>query len=404
MASLNPRRLTDPTVLAKISPHRLARFLSPFSHYLSDRGLEWQPLLDSEPEYVELGETLLKSDEGTPEELLIALFFVNEMATENRASDLESRCREAGYELEMEEEATAADVAIEVWLTHPEILEEAHATTIINRRRSFRSFRGVEDIPTSFPRDDDRLAAFETDMRSWFAGQNRGRWCRVTTHDDGPLTWILISHGDRFTREASIKGGKPGSTVFQPEKVDVLFHSSESNELWINAAAKEMDTYRFFIGKRVFGRADYFEAQDRYTLEPIRDNGRRALSYIDVPGIESVHLIELQTASGGTPWMTTTRRSDDLMTAMERRNISIASSPRLSSASFRLKFQGSRRPLTVQITPPNGGNYTRDQDAPIIETWLRARGFVIPRRDRAEETLPVMVGPGTDARPERVSS
>jgi hypothetical protein len=216
------------------------------------------------------------------------------------------------------------------------------------------------------------------------------------------LTWILISHGDRYAREASIKDGKPGSTVFRPEKVDVVFHEAATNELWINASKREMDVYRTFVGERLFDKANYFTETDRYTLEPIRQDGRRALSYVDIPAIESVHLIELQLHSGGTPSLTTTHRSDDLIAAMERRGIFIPRVSRIVSATFKFKFQESRRPLTVEISPPNAGVYARDEDAPIIEAWLRARGFVIPGWDRGDETLPVLVGPGADARPERV--
>lgn len=404
MARINPRRLTDPAILKKVSTARLVRFLDPHKPYFSSRGFDLVNLRSETPDYESLIDILLKLGEDAPDELVVDIYFVNDMADDACASDLEDRCREEGRELDLEENATAADVAIEVWMSHREVIEKAHATRLLDRRRNFRSYGGELNSAADPDLTVDTLTEIESDLRAWFAGLNRGRWCRVTTSNSRGQTWFLISHGERYTREPSIKDGRPSSALYRPETVDVVFHDRRTNELWINADAREADTYRAVFGIKLFGRPDYFSSDDKYTLEPIRRDASQCLNCVDVDGIKSVRLLEVEVISHGTPWLGRIYRSDDLFGALERLHVTLPQAATLTRAKFKFVFEDSKRPRTVRIILPNAGVYARDQDAPIVEQWLRARGFIISNRDRTGETLPVLDSPGEFARSERVVS
>ena len=59
---------------------------------------------------------------------------------------------------------------------------------------------------------------------------------------------------------------------------------------------------------------------------------------------------------------------------------SLANSP----DRFQVKFADWKRPRSVTIRPSNIAHYTRDDDAELIEQWLRRRGFILTAEQREE--------------------
>lgn len=375
MARFYPRRFSEPGALRRIRPDRLIRFLEPHRDYLAGRGFHASDGKAAMLDYDALSAILMDPDEHMPQGLVNALYFVHEAATKDTMERLIDDARSMGIHLDLSEESTPADLAVAVWLERPELLERKHAEQRFLRRRNYECFRaraGKRREP-----DNGSLGALETALGEWFAERRRSRWCRITVHQDGDRSWYLVRHGDPMTREPSIRDGQPEAAYYRPEKFDVVLYDADRGELWINADRKEREVYRHQFAEHLFGDSDHFPPSKRYTLDPLRIDGRSALACADINGLKSVSLYEIRYLWPGEPSETEIRRADDLMAVYERRGRSIPAKAILAGARFRVRFADSKTVRTVEVRPPSTANFTRDDDAPIVEEWLRRRGFVL---------------------------
>ena len=142
MANFNPRRFAQPAVLKAIAPKRLLDFLEPHPPYFASRGLKL-PLLSSPNglDYDPLVSVFMSSDTDTPSELLNALFYVNEMSTEQSMDVLLEEAESNSVSLDGQPDPTPADVAVQVYLKDQGLLERKHAEQYLIRPRSFDSFK-----------------------------------------------------------------------------------------------------------------------------------------------------------------------------------------------------------------------------------------------------------------------
>src|SRR4051794_12015396 len=127
----------------------------------------------------------------------------------------------------------------------------------------------------------------------------------------------------------------------------------------------------------LFGEDDYFEDKFDLSLDPLRERGPEVLNCEDVPGMASATLVEIRRFFGGALKEQQIRRATDLFKAFgddwpkRLRN-------GLVSATFQATLgEGhSKRRRKVTLDPPNFAKFDRDdEDADIIEQWLRRRGF-----------------------------
>ncbi len=83
MATYNLRRFAQPAVLKAIAPKCLHEFLGPYRPYFDGRALSLpSPNASNGLDYERLVEVLMSPDTGTPKGLVDALYFVNEMSTD----------------------------------------------------------------------------------------------------------------------------------------------------------------------------------------------------------------------------------------------------------------------------------------------------------------------------------
>jgi hypothetical protein len=95
-------------------------------------------------------------------------------------------------------------------------------------------------------------------------------------------------------------------------------------------------------------------------------------------------LREVQLYLRGDPWELVTRKSSDFFQLLATRAAPFPEAGALVRATFAVKFAGSRKPRTVVIKPSNVAQFTRDEDAGLVERWLEARGFI----QRTEPDVP----------------
>ncbi|MFM2006086.1 MAG: hypothetical protein RLZZ09_1741, partial [Pseudomonadota bacterium] len=180
MSTFQLRRFSKPSLLRAIAPAHLLAFLRVHAEYFAAQGLAL-PQEDSETlNYTRLSEILLSPDQSTPPQLAEALFYVNELATEEGFDDLQAAIAETGLNLVVGDEVTPADLAIQVWLQAPRLIEKVHAEQRFLKARSFAYFRTNQPVvPDWRPPTEVTLARLESEMNRWFVQKRRGQYCKV---------------------------------------------------------------------------------------------------------------------------------------------------------------------------------------------------------------------------------
>ncbi len=143
------------------------------------------------------------------------------------------------------------------------------------------------------------------------------------------------------------------------------------------------------FSQHLFGQAEYFPGAEKYTLQPLIDNGVDALACADIDGLEDIKLVEIQHQFLGPYNDKQTLRSNDVFASLESRDREFPNFGRLVSASFSVKFENAKRPRMIKVRTPNVANFDRKEDSHLIETWLRKRGFVNEQKEEEDSTQPV---------------
>ena len=287
-----------------------------------------------------------------------------------------------------------ADVALQVWLHDRSLLESEHAQLYLVRPRSFEYFQTdqVTTSPFVIP-DDSVFRALEQDLDAWFVQRRRGPGTRVFAHQREDSVWFLVRHGEPFKREDSLDGTRTTSVCYRPLRYDVLVYEHRLGELRIHArSVRERDLYRTQFGWHIFRNPHYFPGEGKYSLEPIRQRGVNCLVCQDVPGLEWVRLREVRWLWDGAIDEVETHQADDLFAALATRGMPWPEQARLIRAVFQVKFTDARRPRSVTIRPSNIALYTRDDDASLVEEWLRRRGFILMESASEEVADDTLVG------------
>lgn len=394
MPTYSIRRFADPDALRRLRPRYLLTLLRPHADYFAGRTLVFPSSDEGEIDYETLSGILLNPDDRMPKPLVDTLYYINEMATEDGMDKLLAAAEAAGLTLDAGAEVSPADVAVQVWLKDPSLLERSHAQGFLARLRSYQSFQSTECPGPACDPSPTALAALETDLDDWFEKKKRGRGCRIFPFARADGVWFLVRHGQPFKREGSLEAGEPGSIYYRPVKHDIVVYLPDSGELRVNAVSKgEKDLYSAKFGLHLFGREDHFLGAAMYTLDPLRDDGDAALACTDIEGMEWVKLTEIRYFWKGTPFEIEIRRSDDLFAVMARRNGRIPSGPSIIGAKFLAKFADAKVARSVSIRPPNTAEYTRDDDGMLVAQWLSKRGFILAEQeDRDEKAEPILAG------------
>ena len=381
MAAFNPRVFTNPSRLKEIAPDRLILFLSAWSDYFIGRGLDLATADTSDMPFDTIATILMNPDQDAPEGMVNALYYVHETASHEPMEELIERAETAGLEIEYDEKSTPADVAVQIWLAKPDLLERQHAESVAFNRSNFTYFAGQHTKPVTsgigLTISEAQCREMEALMDPWFEKKRRGRGSRVFVFPHESRIWILIRHGMPMRREGEHKeDGKDSIAFYRPQKDDVLIYDAEVNEIGVNAGTKgERELYLETIGAVLFGDAAHFELAERYNLQPLIDHGPASLVCDDIPGLSRVRLVEFGRLWDGKVPEYESRRSDDLFDTYGDDWAARLRFGRLTYAKFKVGFEGEKKERSVMIRPVNVARYERDADTSLIEKWLKARGF-----------------------------
>lgn len=390
MSAFNPRIFTNPGRLKEISPQRLKAFLTPWQDYFTARNLDLSAAPIADLPYDGIAHILLNPDESVPENMVDALYYVHETANTEAMEELLERAEHAGLQLDADPEVTAADVAVQIWLTKPELLQCHHAETVAFKRTNFMYFSGSATKKTTGSLPVISEAAFnamQDHMDGWFEKKRRGHDCRIFAFPRGKKVWLLVRHGMPMRREGKHQdNGESGIAFYRPQQHDVLIYDSETDEIGVNAGTKgERELYLETFGDVLFGSETYFEKSERYTLEPLRDSGPNSMACDEIEGIKKVRLVEFGRFWPGAVPEREIRKSDDLFKAYAENWHLRLGKGTFTHATFKFAFEGTKRERSVTIRPANIARYERESDEAMIEEWLKARGFWNIQAEDAED-------------------
>ncbi len=131
---------TDPAFLLSIDQPRLRKFLKQFEKYLTLREFVIPPKPKFTPSHInQLIGIFNTPTTRTPPELVEALFLIDEMANERGMEALLLAASKVRLELP-DGDLSEADVAMHMWLHHPDVLRRANCERIVLRVQTFRYF------------------------------------------------------------------------------------------------------------------------------------------------------------------------------------------------------------------------------------------------------------------------
>lgn len=388
MATYSLNKFAQPDILKKIKDENLLQFLSPYTSYLEGRGFKPKVNGSAQIDYDLLCRILMQPTEGIPPDMVDALFFVHEVADDEMYDELLEMAKTGNVTVPAD--CTPADLAVLLWLKDPELIKKSHAEALMMKPKSFNSFQSEKGKGKKPNLSSGNVSSLESLMDVWFEQNKRGKGCKVLSFDmdDENKVYFLVRHGMPFKREGKIEDGETGSVFYRPEFHDVVIYDIESNELQIfnkSTGKKERAMYLSAFGQIFFNDAEYFPNEDKFTLQPLLDDGVNSLSCLDIDGLAEVRLTEVQLLFRGPYNDRTILRSKDIFKSLQSRSRNFPDYGNLVAASFQVKFDSSSKPRTVKIKTPNIASFDRKEDAHIVEQWMKARGFIKPQDVATDE-------------------
>ena len=388
MATYSLNKFAQPDILKKIKDENLLQFLSPYTSYLEGRGFKPKVNGSAQIDYDLLCRILMQPTEGIPPDMVDALFFVHEVADDEMYDELLEMAKTGNVTVPAD--CTPADLAVLLWLKDPELIKKSHAEALMMKPKSFNSFQSEKGKGKKPNLSSGNVSHLESLMDVWFEQNKRGKGCKVLSFDmdDENKVYFLVRHGMPFKREGKIEDGETGSVFYRPEFHDVVIYDIDSNELQIfnkSGGKKERAMYLSAFGQVFFNDTEYFPNEDKFTLQPLLDDGVNSLSCLDIDGLAEVRLTEVQLLFRGPYNDRTILRSKDIFKSLQSRSRNFPDYGNLVAASFQVKFDSSSKPRTVKIKTPNIASFDRKEDAHIIEQWMKARGFIKPQDVATDE-------------------
>ena len=179
MASLN--LFTHPAAFRRMKPEFLCRWLEPGREYFAGRGFALPPAGSDGPvDYDRLAGIFMEPDGDMPRELMQSASLIHEMSSENAMYDLLDGIQHVGLALDLGEDPDPVDVAVQVWLRAPKVLEELHQMHQFDRPRGFTHFVADRQPDPGFEGPTARETQDrEAELANWFFQAKRGRHAKV---------------------------------------------------------------------------------------------------------------------------------------------------------------------------------------------------------------------------------
>ncbi len=386
MAGQKLRRFTRAEVLRQIRPDRLLRLLEPFSDYFEEVSFP----LPADPNQIncdELAKILADAQRHAPAELVDVLYLVEQIATPTGADAVRRVIAESRLVRLTGDELSAADVAVEAWLIDPNILIRAHASQLSVRSRSLRLCAAKPGVELAHePVAAEVIARIKSTLAERLADLHLSAPTDIFAFPLQSGAQFVIQRGGQFIRYGALQSGKPTTVGFEPIEFDVVSYDSVHRELAIKEyPVGEREALRAAFGLALGGDFEVFDQRVVVDLDPIRKRGRECLWCDDVPGLTRVTLCGVSTLLQPKLRHSRLERASDLFAAWDQ----IRSSPlrwgHVQKAEMEFLFSDSSQPRKATLHHGARLRLTRDDDADLIQHFLRQRGLLGGPEHRAAD-------------------
>ncbi len=351
-------------------------------------------------------------EENYPEGLVADLHRIAELGNAagleiilQQAARLGVRLSANAEENEHETQQEPKQIALRVFLDHPDVFDAASDMMALVARTSLAEFIG-RDEGVDAVMDERTKAEFEAATASMFEQDMRSKYCRVGWYDDSDELVLVIAHGSPITTTPIVQRDEERVISFRAAEHAVLSYNSTAGLLKIGGVAKarRADLAELFADK-ILGKPKFFagdDAQNLYTLDPVQRAGFGfAFNHDFDPGIQRVQITEVQVDRVGADPKTGETRTfysyvarDGRDNALVRlgemmRGARLGSDWRLNHIVIRVHFATggkSAKKVTVKLKPPAHAMFKRQQFEGRIMTLLRRNGL-LNDRDAAQAAV-----------------
>lgn len=375
------KRFTKPGFLKEIGRDLLGQFFDKFKAGLAEKKIALPtPGVKDDEYFAALSRVVMRLD-SLPEDLIEAVYAVEEMATEQGEERLQAAVESGELALTFNPESSRGDIAVQAYLAAPEVLAQKSNELRLARLSSFEYYGSKNPVDRSDAfggASKPQLELITSDLDDWFRRNNRGEEdAFVEPYTIDGEFWFLVRHGDTFARMPKLERGRLTMLHFRPAKDDVAVYCPERDELRIHAGTKgERALYQRTFGQRLFGNDKHFSERKAFTLEPLRVDGPAALDWDGAGDVARIVLREIEVAFGGGFNEVLIRKADDIFAAAEAKDWpAIPKAGRLVRAAFDFWFAGAKKPRKVHVRPPNILKLGRYCDASTVQRWLSDKRF-----------------------------
>lgn len=351
-------------------------------------------------------------EENYPEGLVADLHRIAELGNAaglevilQQAARLGVRLSANAEENEHETQQEPKQIALRVFLDHPDVFDAASDMMALMARTSLAEFIG-RDEGVDAVMDERTKAEFEAATASMFEQDMRSKYCRVGWYDDSDELVLVIAHGSPITTTPIVQRDEERVISFRAAEHAVLSYNSTTGLLKIGGVAKarRADLAELFADK-ILGKPEFFagdDAQNLYTLDPVQRAGFGfAFNHDFDPGIQRVQITEVQVDRVGADPKTGETRTFYSYVARDGRDNALArlgemmrgarlgSDWRLNHIVIRFHFATggkSAKKVTVKLKPPAHAMFKRQQFEGRIMTLLRRNGL-LNDRDAAQAAV-----------------
>jgi hypothetical protein len=375
------KRYADQGCLRRVRFGLLMDLLGRHQPFFVRRGLDLVAAVDSF-DYDSLAAILRAPGRDTPDELIDALFLLDDLCEPKHSDRLADLAKTLGVDLP--EDFTPEDAATAIYLADPEALRKLQCSTVARAPRTFGFF--APGLPLDAPvalEDEFLLAKIKRELDQWLDKYGKGRGnVSIQTTVEGPTCLVTIRHGGHYRRGNKIDAGEISTFAFRPPEYDVLLIDLPAGVIGLNLANKskrQMEKFLQVFGDNLLGPGNGYAPAIRYSFAPLWRDGADSMRCDDIPGMEWVRATEWSWHRVGVKLVRTHNAGTDLFEEMEAGNVvAITPATQFVMVKFEIKFANHPKPRVVVLRGTNTAEYTRDEDAPVVEEWLLRRGFRLP--------------------------
>lgn len=372
MKIYNLRRFSKPEFLRQVAPELLLAFLHRFPEFDIDLKK------DGKIDYEKLGQRLASPKGKINTGMFDALALIDEISAERNFDLLHDAVGNKPYSAKLGDDASAADLALLLWLHEPRKLEQLHAKFSGNAPRSFVYFYGESiEKQQMVPPSRHLRQKLARLLNRIFHRKRRGRTVRIVVFEEPDEYCFMLRKGEPLTRDSSITpDGKTNCIYYRPERFDIAVLRPKISEIRLAIYRKApwiVEAYRTLFGYVFYGDREYFNGDDVFTLEPLLDQGERALKCDEIEGMESVTLVQCKFATDKGEIAAI--HGTLAIKVVKGLKLDLLENAKIISAKFRIKFTDSKAERMVTIKAGNMAEFKYDDDGRRIEEWLTKRGF-----------------------------